>query len=261
MSASQLEALGFSPREARRLARRRLGARARHRRAALRETGGDARGLIALLPLASTKRSPILPAASIALAIALALALNPRRAQVLESMCALLPLAGPLKGQRWIPLTPEGVAPMGIAAMTLWTLAAIGAARLATAFAPRKQWRLCLYALILLGGLAIIGGICWISGLQILLSRSWGFDIAQGGALGAFVLAYWWAAYFAMKFWWRDLERRCPSCIRLPGMPESRGKELQLIVDPLEVESICLHGHGLAVESRWRRTFESGGSL
>jgi hypothetical protein len=41
-------------------------------------------------------------------------------------------------------------------------------------------------------------------------------------------------------------------------MPETRGKAHDVLVEPLEKESICLYGHGLVLESRWRRGFEPG---
>lgn len=60
MAVSELQSFGLGYREARRHARRRLGARAKHRRAAMREIGADARGLLTLLPVARARRSAML---------------------------------------------------------------------------------------------------------------------------------------------------------------------------------------------------------
>ena len=76
MTALDLQWLGLTPREARRHARYRLGDRAAHRQEALREIGGDARGLIAMLPIPETRRSPWLIPVMLGLFIGLALGLN-----------------------------------------------------------------------------------------------------------------------------------------------------------------------------------------
>ncbi|HTS30786.1 MAG TPA: hypothetical protein VMH81_33160 [Bryobacteraceae bacterium] len=39
-------------------------------------------------------------------------------------------------------------------------------------------------------------------------------------------------------------------------MPDARGKAHDILIEPREVESVCLQGHGLAIESRWRSRFE-----
>jgi hypothetical protein len=64
-----------------------------------------------------------------------------------------------------------------------------------------------------------------------------------------------------MRLWWRDLEMRCPHCLRLLGLHQVRGKRLDVLVEPAELESICLYGHGQATASRWRRSFECDGSI
>jgi hypothetical protein len=107
-----------------------------------------------------------------------------------------------------------------------------------------------------LDGLGMSGLCPGATGLEVLLRRRWGADFIQSLALGLFLIAYWWSAYWVMKLWWLYVERRCPVCLSLRGMPDVRGKEDGILIEPLEVESICLHGHGLAVESRWRSRFE-----
>jgi hypothetical protein len=256
MSASELESLGLSRGEARRLARRRLGRRRIYRRAAMRELGADARGLLELLPIRRLKRNPGLAPCLLGIVAALALGLNPARRQALESMRHLLPFTGPVELKRMIPLSPAGVVPVGFAAVVLWIVTLVGTARIAARLTRPGTWRICLYAGALLGEAAVFAGVVWATGMQLLLASGWGFDIGQGLALGLFLLAYSWSAYGAMNLWWRDVERRCPVCLSLPAMPEIRGKQHDVLVEPLEVESVCLQGHGLAVESRWRRSFD-----
>src|SRR5580700_3961972 len=92
MAVAEFESLGMSHREARRLARRRLGARFNYRRAALRELQSDCRAL-QLLPFYRMKKSPFLVPTVIAAAIALMLAFNPQRLQVIQSLPGLVPFA------------------------------------------------------------------------------------------------------------------------------------------------------------------------
>lgn len=256
MARSELEALGMSPTEARQLARRRLGSRMIHRRAAMREMGADVKGLLELLPMRRIQRSAYLAPFLLVAVIGSALVFNPARGQVIESMYRLLPFADAVIVERMIPLAPTSSVPVGFSAITLWILLLVGWARIVIEFVVRRDWRICIYAGVVLCGIAAVGSLCWATGMQILLRWRWGSDLIQGVALGLFQLGYWWSPYGAWRLWWRDVARRCPVCLRLPGMPDVRGKASDVLLEPREVESICLHGHGLVVESRWSSRFE-----
>jgi hypothetical protein len=253
----ELQGLGMSRAEARQHSAGRLGRRSLHRRAALREIGGDLRGLAQILPLRRTLRSPYLAPVVMALTTSLLLACNPFRRQVLESMSEVLRFSGAVHLQRLIPLTPSGTVPTMFAVVTLWALLLGGVGRMTVRISEGGGWRLPLYSLALLAEMMVAGSVVWATGMQILLARSWGADGIQGMALLLYLVGYAWGAWWALGMWWRDVDRRCPICLWLPGMPEERGKECDVLVEPREVESICLHGHGLAIESRWRRRFES----
>jgi hypothetical protein len=190
MARSELESLGMSLADARRFARRRLG----RRRAAMRETGGDLQGLIGLLPIRRTLRSAWLAPCLMAVAVAVALAFNPYRWQVLESLYRLLPFSRPAGVERLIPLTPAGEVPIGFASWTLWALVLVGIARIAVQLTPGGGWRICTYAAGLLCEIAMFGCVVWATGLQILLGWSWGSDGIQGMALLVFLSAYAWSA-------------------------------------------------------------------
>jgi len=261
MTRSEFESLGLTPMEARRYAARRVGRRSTHRRAAMRAIGGDARGLIELLPLRSLRRSPALVPCLLAIAALLALACNPYRSQVLASICGALPLSSPVATERLIPLTPAGSVPIGFASVTLQIFGLAGLARIAMRHRHGVPWRQSVYAIGMLLEIASVGMVAWATSLQLLLAWRWGSDGVQGFTLLLFLVAYAWAAWWAWQTWSRDMERRCPVCLRLPGMPEARGKALDVLIEPREVESICLQGHGLAIESRWSNRFESGCSM
>jgi hypothetical protein len=76
---------------------------------------------------------------------------------------------------------------------------------------------------------SVPGGVVPVSltgallGTQILARRSWGHDGIQGFALLAFLFGFVGMLYLAVWQWWIDVENRCPYCLRLPGMSETRG--------------------------------------
>jgi hypothetical protein len=142
MAVSEFESMGMSHRDARLLARRRLGGRFTYRRAALRELHSDYRALLDLLPTKRIKKSPFLVPAAIAVAIGLMLVLNPERLQAAGSVLGLLPFAPHRDFERLVPLTPRGVVPTGFAALTLWSFALIAIARMVAAPTLRAHGRL-----------------------------------------------------------------------------------------------------------------------
>ena len=255
MAISEFESLGMSHREARRLARRRLGARFNYRRAALRELQSDCRTLLQLLPLHRMKKSPLLLPTVIAVTIGLMLAFNPLRLQVIQSMQGLVPFVPHRGFERLIPLTPRGVVPTGFAAVTLWSFWLIAMARLAAAPRLRAHFRVWAFGGAILVLLMAFGGVFWATALQVLLVNRWAHEGAQGSAIIAFLFGYVGWAFAALRFWYHDLESRCPVCLRRFGMPEVRGSVNDVLIAPLETETICLHGHGLNVESIWGPVF------
>lgn len=231
--------------------RREMGLPVVHRREAARQSEAGLRGLFSLLPLTRTKRGPFFHPLLIALATTLVVLLDPLRAQLFES------ISGVAHAQRFIPLTPAGIVPMGFAVVVLAMFLMVGAVRTARGPLPRRNWRILLYATLLLVELAFAGVVLWVVGMQSLLSWRWGNDRIQGLALCYFAFGYLGLAWQAMRRWWRDVELRCPLCLRLLGMHEVHGRAHALLVEPAETESICLYGHGAVLESRWRRSFSS----
>ena len=256
MAIRDLEELGLTRWEARRKSAARLGARTAYRRQALREIGGDWRALTGLLPIARAMRSPWLALWSFALAAIAALAWNPLQEGVLRGLCGLLPFSGAAPPARLIPLTPPGLAPTSIARLVLWTFLLAGLAKLANTTAARREWRAALYGAGILLNLGLVWSISWIAGCQILLRARWGQDLLQGLALIGFFFGQVYLAFYASCWWRHDLESRCPHCLRRLGLERTRGKAHDLLVDPAEVEAVCLYGHGQATKSRWRRNFE-----
>ena len=260
---AELEALGYSRRRAKQAVMRKMGARIRHRRSALAEIGGDLRGLSRLLPIRTVTRSAFFVPLTLAASLAPALLLNPAPMAALRCVRAILFNQDLPAVERIIPLTPAGVVPVGLAGALLRTMALGGLAWASAALLPRRLSRAYLYAITVLCEIVFGGAVSWVAGMQILTVRSWGHDGLQGLALVAFVFGFLGVLYVLMRRWWVDVESRCPYCLRLPGMPEATGSAHNLLVDPLEIESICFRGHGLPLQSRWRRHFQaaSGGVL
>ena len=260
-AAAELEMLGFTRRDAQRAAKRRLGSTLSYRRKSLRAIGGDFAGLLGLLPTKRAARSPLLPPSMLLIGAGLALVFNPARLMALKCLEAMLNLGVQPPSERLIPLTPAGLVPVDFVGFALRILLVCGLARIALDLFPRTSLRLSVYATAVLFGVTFAAAVCWITFLQALVARSWAHDGVQGIVLIAFVFGFTGTVYKAMRLWWVDVERRCPVCLRLPGMPEPRGKQHDILVEPLEVESICFHGHGLISESRWSRRFTPGEQL
>jgi hypothetical protein len=165
--------------------------------------------------------------------------------------------------ERLIPLTPPGLVPVSLAGALLRLLAVAAAGWAVAKLAPRGSFRALLYSVTVLCAIVLASAVVWVTGLQILVSKSWGYDGIQGSVLLTFFLSFVGMLYLAMLLWWIDVESRCPCCLRLPGMPEMHGHPYDVLVNPLAIESICFHGHGVAVQSRWGRCFlaDPGGVL
>lgn len=72
----------------------------------------------------------------------------------------------------------------------------------------------------------------------------------------AFLFIAWMGvAVMQVRHWWTDLRSRCPLCLERMVLPLTEGAEGSMVLRPAVTESICTHGHGVLVESRWDRTF------
>jgi hypothetical protein len=253
---AEFEALGYSRRGARRAAARRMGARRHYRHSALAAIGGDLPGLWHLLPIRSAARSALLVPATLLLGMSLALLLNPARSIAVRCVGAMLFGQGLPAAARIIPLTPAGVVPVGMAGTLLRIVLVAGIVWAVANLLPRKLLRAFLYFIVVLCQIVLGGAVSWVTGMQILAGRSWGHDGLQGFTLLGFPFAFVALLYVGLRRWRADMEIRCPYCLRLPGMPETRGNAHDVLVNPLETESICFRGHGVALRSRWRRLFQ-----
>jgi hypothetical protein len=115
----------------------------------------------------------------------------------------------------------------------------------------RDNWRWLLYGL---------GVAC----LHLLASlTAWAFviqiwSVTAGLTYSTLLLAYCVVAMaLQCRYWWLDLRQRCPVCLDRLVMPLTEGAPCRILLDAAVTESICVHGHGVLVESRWARQFRN----
>jgi len=116
----------------------------------------------------------------------------------------------------------------------------------------RGNWRWLLYGL----------GVAWLHLLASL--TAWAFVIQLWGVTGGLAFATLLLAYCVVamalqcRYWWLDLRQRCPVCLDRLVMPLTEGAADRVLLDAAVTESICAHGHGVLLESRWVRQFCNG---
>jgi hypothetical protein len=281
-AACELEDLGFTRREAELVAHRRLGPRSRYQRDARRDTGADLAGLLRLvLPRPVSFSALVLPAALV-LTLAATYAPNPWRGEVWQIVSDPLNFTTETDisyeqsrcrpgeayvGLMEVPARPDpcvqqapwvrhqGV-PSGWVRGSWGILFAAGFISLTLSLRRTgRGWRLWLYGLATATLMYLAGVSLWVTGLQWMSAVTWFAVEIKGLALIAVAFLTVWCAVFARRYWRRDVERRCPECLRPLRMPVERGLAGSMLLDPAEVEMICAEGHGTLTESRWQQSF------
>ena len=318
-AAAEFRALGLSPHKARRKARVRFGNR-RHCRIALREIGGDVRGLASLLRACRACASAWLQPALLLAGIVLMFFLSPAPRALLEGVIgtplgaaereqvflaaeggtaseraigerdfAMLRTLATLSGvERYQRIYARGRAAQGVtlAAIqsemrartgnrSIWAGWMFSQTRIVTG--PAKVvWLLMLFYVVLalrgcmhfrdksvwLGyGLvvaflhALASVTAWALAIQI---WNWAPSSTAGTAGGIFSLllvTYLLIAAIQCRYWWTDLRQRCPVCLDRLLLSVTEGTASGVLLGSAITQSVCAHGHGVLVESRWSRRF------
>lgn len=84
---------------------------------------------------------------------------------------------------------------------------------------------------------------------------SWPVGGAGGVVFSLVFLAYLLASAMQCRWWRRDLNQRCPICLERLVLPLTEGAAERVLIESAITESVCAHGHGVLVESRWSRRF------
>jgi hypothetical protein len=138
-------------------------------------------------------------------------------------------------------------------AQSLWLLMACYCAFLLWGTWLQFLWRWLLYAI----------GSAALHAAASLAVAAYTLQIWTGSPLAITFLFIAWmgAAVMQVRCWWVDLRSRCPRCFERMALPSTEGAAESIILRPAVTESICTHGHGVLVESRWNRTFRPEESL
>ena len=285
-AAIELEALGLNRQEAEVMAAARMGRRSRYRRDALRDAGGDFAGLLQLLlPQRSLHTAWMLPLA-LAAVLCLLYAVNPGRQHVWQTVMGsnFAAEVAPSRAAVCTPRTPSAditiqwhtadpcverapwVQPFTIPAAfgkaASWIIVLAGGWPLLFFWwANRASWRLMLYGLSTLVLLAGIATTLFVTAMQYhSLAPYPAWDLRVTAYL-SYVLAHTLAVAYTFRRWRLDVNARCPSCLESLRLPMERGHLDSLLLDPPEVESVCIQGHGTLTETRWNRQFQDSRSF
>ena len=69
------------------------------------------------------------------------------------------------------------------------------------------------------------------------------------------LVTYLLIAAIQCRYWWNDLRQRCPVCLDRLLLPVTEGTASRVLLGSAITQSVCAHGHGVLVESRWSRRF------
>lgn len=138
-------------------------------------------------------------------------------------------------------------------AKVIWTLILTFAAFALLSNASRIWWTLYGTALLFLHAFASIAA--WALVNQVWNRMDWSSSGSAAPAYALLVIAYIGSA--AMQFVWfrSDLFERCPVCLDRLVLPITEGAAGNVLLNPAITESVCVHGHGVLVESRWSSRF------
>jgi hypothetical protein len=119
----------------------------------------------------------------------------------------------------------------------------------------KPQWLLyaisvgCLHALASIFGWALTIQLWNCAALQAQMPT------AAGLAFSLLAITYLLVAAVQCGYWWRDLRHRCPVCLDCLLLSWTQGETHRVLLSAAVTESVCAHGHGVMVESRWSRDF------
>ena len=122
-------------------------------------------------------------------------------------------------------------------------------------FKPRRVWRWIAYGLFVLVLHSVGAMMAWALTMQIWNRVPWRSDGAAFLAFVGLLLGYVGAATVQCWCWWRDLHHRCPICLEGLRLPLTEGTTGGMLLNPISIESVCIHGHGVLVENRWSQRF------
>jgi hypothetical protein len=140
-------------------------------------------------------------------------------------------------------------------AKAVWAFISCCALFFVGSFKHRPRW---LAYGLLVGSLhALTSLLLWAVEVQIWARIAWFTDVR---ALLGFLVCF--ATYLALlvfqyNSWWNDIRQRCPFCLHSLVLPVTEGSSDCFLLNSATTESICPHGHGVLVETRWSSKFRT----
>ncbi len=283
-ASAELESLGLSRDDACQTASLRLrhGSRAQARREAEAGWGSLLRTLLPARSLHTAWRIPVL----LALAIALLFALNPGRQAAWQTVAGsnfadeVDPADGaracsprvpsvqfdaPLRGadpcvERAPWVRPDTI-PAAFGKASSWIIFVCGLWPLTRlAWQRRESIRLWAYGTVTMSLLAFFAAALFVTAMQYHSLAGYPGWLHTPAFL-TYTFAHTLALAWAFRMWRHDLDRRCPNCLELTRLPMERGRLTSPLLDPLEVQSVCILGHGTLTESPYDKRFEDAKSF
>ncbi len=155
-------------------------------------------------------------------------------------------------GLRVIPLFERHAILMG-PAKAVWGLLAFCSLFFVATHCSKPRWLGYGMAVGCLHALASL--MTWAFAIQPWSGTAW----APGGRalLGFLALSAIYLGVVALQchVWWHDLRRRCPFCLDSLLLPLTEGAADCFLLNSPTTESVCAHGHGVLVETRWESRF------
>jgi hypothetical protein len=142
--------------------------------------------------------------------------------------------------------------PMKVVWLLLWFFI-LFALRGCMHFRERARWLAYGLFVALLHALASL--VAWAFMIQI---WNWAPSPTAGAAgviFSLLLIACLLVAVIQCWYWWSDLRQRCPVCLHRLLLPLTEGAANRMLLGSALTQSVCAHGHGTLVESRWSRRF------
>jgi hypothetical protein len=95
----------------------------------------------------------------------------------------------------------------------------------------------------------------WALATQLWGRASWHTPATGGLSFSLLVVTYLLVAAAQCLYWWHDLRHRCPVCLDRLLLSWTQGDADRILLSAAVTESVCAHGHGALIESRWSRDF------
>jgi hypothetical protein len=95
----------------------------------------------------------------------------------------------------------------------------------------------------------------WAFAIEIWSRIAWPTHLSAALCFPLIYVAYLLSIAVQCRYWQRDLYHRCPICLERMLLTSTHGATDSVLLSMAVTESICAHGHGVLIESRWVRQF------